>query len=129
MGVLFEAEFLSVVFLGAGFLLPLVLFRLVRGHARAAAIGATIMMWATIPLCLIEASALYVNFEEHGAPLRAAWWPPNAELLSLLYPPFGLLVAAMLRWLARRQLAADEREAEEALLEFAKEELGRARSP
>ena len=128
MDALLEPEFLGLVFLGAGFLFPLVLFRLARGHARAAAIGAAIMMWATIPICLAEAAALAVNFEEHGAPLRGSWWPPTADLLALAYAPFALLVAVMLRWLARRQLLADEREDEAALLEFAKEDLGRSGS-
>ena len=128
MDALLEPKFLGIVFLGAGFLFPLILFRLARGHARAAAIGATIMMWATIPICVGEAAALAVNFEEHGAPLRGSWWPPTADLLALAYAPFALLVAVMLRWLARRQILADEREDEAALLEFAKEELGRART-
>lgn len=106
------------IVIGAGFLLPWALWHYSRRRFAAAALCSTITFWAALPQMIALAGALWVDMETHGAPLRFGWFPPSPALAGLLYPPFAIFAALVIRSAARRALEEEERARWEDLAEF-----------
>jgi hypothetical protein len=109
---------LGLMVIGAGFLLPLAIWHYAKRRYAAASLCATIPFWATLPQLVALTGALWFNMEDHGAPLRAGWFPPTPALAALLYPPFAIFAALAIRSSARRALEEEERARWEDLAEF-----------